>query len=116
MEQKTVTEGTLAVSDASFQREVLEADLPVLVDFWAEWCPPCKMIAPIVEELAVEYQGRLKVTKADYDECPDMAGTYGVMSIPTLMVFRNGQTIGRVVGYQPKAALRHKLDLVLAAG
>lgn len=106
---------TLAVTDSSFQSEVLEADLPVLVDFWADWCPPCKMIAPIVEELAVEYQGQLKVTKADYDVCPVTAGAYGVMSIPTLMVFRQGQQVGRVVGYQPKAALRNKIDALLGA-
>jgi len=103
----------LAVTDTSFQREVLEAEIPVLVDFWAGWCPPCKMIAPIVEDFASEYEGRLKVTKADYDACPTVAGTYRVMSIPTLMVFRDGQPVGTVVGYQPKAALRAKLDALL---
>jgi thioredoxin 1 len=105
----------LALTDSSFQHEVLEADLPVLVDFWADWCPPCKMIAPIVDDLVGEYQGRLKVTKADYDACPVTAGTYGVMSIPTLMIFRNGEQVGRVVGYQPKAALRNKIDALLGA-
>lgn len=103
----------LAVTDSSFQQEVLEAELPVLVDFWAEWCPPCRMVAPIVEELASEYQGRLKVTKVDTDACPTVSGSYRVMSIPTLMVFRGGQPVGTFVGYQPKAVLRAKLDALL---
>jgi thioredoxin 1 len=103
----------LTVTDASFQREVLEADIPVLVDFWAEWCPPCKMIAPMVEEFAAEYAGRLKVTKVDTDACPTVSGEYRVMSIPTLMVFRGGQPIGTVIGYQPKATLRAKLEALI---
>ncbi|HVB54774.1 MAG TPA: thioredoxin [Candidatus Acidoferrales bacterium] len=103
----------LHLTDATFRQEVLEAETPVLVDFWAEWCPPCKMIAPIVEEFASEYEGRLKVTKVDTDACPMVAGEYQVMSIPTLMVFRGGQPVGTFVGYQPKAALRAKLDALL---
>lgn len=103
----------LAVTDSSFRKEVLEAELPVLVDFWAEWCPPCKMVAPIVDELATEYEGRLKVTKVDTDACPAVSGEYQVMSIPSLMVFRGGRPIGTVVGYQPKTALRAKLDALL---
>lgn len=102
-----------AVTDASFGHEVLDAELPVLVDFWAGWCPPCKLIAPIVDELAAEYRGRLKVTKADYDACPTVSGMFRVMSIPTLMVFRNGEQLGRVVGYQPKSTLKAKLDAIL---
>lgn len=103
----------IEVTDSSFEREVLEADLPVLVDFWAGWCPPCRMIAPIVEELASEYGGRLKVAKADHDACPMISGQFGVLSIPTLMVFGHGQALGRLVGYQPKAALKSKLDAIL---
>ncbi|MGA7363175.1 MAG: thioredoxin [Candidatus Dormiibacterota bacterium] len=103
----------LAVTDTSFRQEVLEAETPVLVDFWAEWCPPCKMIAPIVEELATEYEGRLKVIKVDTDACPTVSGEYRVMSIPTLMVFRGGEPVGTFIGYQPKATLRSKLDALL---
>lgn len=103
----------ITVTDSSFRHEVLEADVPVLVDFWAQWCPPCKMVAPIVEELASEYEGRMKVAKVDTDTCPSIAGEYQVMSIPTLMVFRGGQPLGSVIGYQPKAVLQAKLDALL---
>jgi thioredoxin 1 len=103
----------VAVTDASFRHEVLESELPVLVDFWAGWRGPGKMIASIVEDFASEYQGRLKVTKADYDACPTISGMFRVMSIPTLMVSRGGRSSGTVVGYQPQAALRAKLDALL---
>lgn len=103
----------ITVTDSSFRHEVLEAELPVLVDFWAAWCPPCKMVAPIVEELASEYEGRLKVAKVDTDACPSVSAEYRVMSIPTLMIFRSGQPLGSAIGYQPKAVLRAKLDALL---
>src|SRR5260221_5006190 len=89
------------VTDTSFKAEVLDADVPVLVDFWASWCAPCKMIAPIVEEIAVEYEGRIKVMKIDIDANPLVPGQFGVMSIPTLMLFRGGEPAQRIVGYQP---------------
>jgi thioredoxin 1 len=104
-----------AVTDTSFKSEVLEADVPVLVDFWAAWCAPCKMIAPIVEELAGEYEGRIKVVKMDIDANPMTPGSLGIMSIPTLMLFRGGQAEQRIVGYQPKASLKAKVEAVLAA-
>ena len=103
------------VTDTSFKADVLDADVPVLVDFWASWCAPCKMIAPIVEELATEYEGRIKVRKIDIDANPLVPGQFGVMSIPTLMVFTGGKPEQRIVGYQPKAALKSKVEAVLAA-
>jgi thioredoxin 1 len=104
-----------AVTDVTFKAEVLESDVPVLVDFWAAWCAPCKMIAPIVEELAGEYEGRIKVVKLDIDANPLTPGSLGVMSIPTLMLFRGGKAEQRIVGYQPKASLKSKVEAVLAA-
>jgi thioredoxin 1 len=82
------------VTDATFQEEVLDSHLPVLVDFWATWCPPCKLIAPIVEDLATEFAGRMRVTKVNYDDCPAIAARFQVMSIPTLMVFHDGKSVG----------------------
>ncbi len=105
----------LTVTDTSFKQEVLDFDVPVLVDFWASWCSPCKMIAPIVEELAGEYEGRVKVAKVDVDANPITPGMFGIMSIPTLMVFRGGKAEERIVGYQPKQSLKAKLDAVLVA-
>ena len=93
------------VTDNSFQSEVLSSSQPVLVDFWAAWCGPCKMVAPIVEEIATEHHGKLKVVKVDVDENPQSAMQFGVMSIPTLIVFKDGQAVERLVGYMPKAKL-----------
>jgi thioredoxin 1 len=98
------------VSDTSFDSEVIKAEVPVLVDFWADWCQPCKMLAPIVADLAQEYGGRVKVAKLDVDANPNIAGKFGVMSIPTLILFKGGEAVQRLVGYQPKSALRAKLD------
>ena len=103
----------VTVTDTSFKAEVLESQVPVLVDFWASWCSPCKMIAPIVEELAAEYDGQVKVVKVDIDANPVTPGQFGVMSIPTLMLFRGGKAEERIVGYQPKSALKAKLEGVL---
>lgn len=105
----------LNVTDLTFKGEVLDADIPVLVDFWASWCAPCKMIAPIVEELAVELEGRLKVVKIDIDANPLSPGQFGVMSIPTLLLFKSGKPEKRFVGYRPKASLRSELEAVVAA-
>ena len=87
----------------NFRDEVLNSDIPVLVDFWATWCGPCRMVAPIVEEIAGEYDGRIKVGKVNVDEEPELAMQFRVASIPTLMVFKNGQLVNTAVGYRPKA-------------
>lgn len=102
------------LSDANFASEVLEhTGAPVLVDFWAAWCGPCRMLAPIVEELAGEYGDKLKVTKLDVDENPVTAGKYGIMSIPTLLVFKGGQPVEKIVGYHTKRELKAVLDRVV---
>lgn len=101
------------ITDQNFQEEVLKSNLPVLVDFWAEWCQPCKLVAPIVEELAGEYTGKLKVGKLNVDENPEAAGNFGVMSIPTLMIFKNGQPVKTVVGAQGKEVLKKAIDEAL---
>ena len=93
------------ITDNTFDAEVLKSDIPVLTDFWAEWCGPCKMIAPILEEIAVEYEGRIKITKIDVDQHNQMAMQLGVQSIPTLVLFKNGQTVERLVGAMPKERL-----------
>ena len=102
------------VSDASFEAEVLQSTVPVLVDFWAPWCGPCRMIAPLVEQLATENAGKVKVVKVNIDDSPNAAGGYGVSSIPTLMIFKNGQGIDRFVGVQPKNRLQDAIDQAIA--
>lgn len=100
--------------DASnWQQEVVQSPTPVLVDFWAVWCSPCRMIAPIVEELAGEYDGQLRVGKLNVDENPQVAAEYGIMSIPTLIVFKNGEPVQRIVGFMPKKELKRRIDEVL---
>jgi thioredoxin 1 len=100
-------------TDANFDSEVIKSDTPVLVDFWAPWCGPCKMVAPIVEEISSEYDGRLKVGKVNTDDNQRVAMEYGVMSIPTLMIFKGGEVVERIIGAQPKAAVTSKIDAVL---
>ena len=97
--------GTKAISDDSFQADVLDSDTPVLVDFWAEWCGPCKMIAPALEEISAELAGKVKVAKLNIDENPELAAQYGVRSIPTLAVFKGGEVADIKVGAAPKTAL-----------
>lgn len=103
-----------AVSDAEFSSQVLDAGNPVLVDFWADWCGPCKMIAPIVEELAEEYDGQVTFTKLDVDANPKTAMEFGIRSIPTLLLFKEGKVAEQVIGAVPKSMLKKKLDKVLS--
>lgn len=98
------------ISDRNFKSDVLESKEPVLVDFWAPWCGPCRMIAPMVEELANENKGTIKVTKINIDDNPEAAQNYGVSSIPTLMIFKDGEVVERMVGVQPKSRLQQALD------
>ncbi|MDP2923865.1 MAG: thioredoxin [Candidatus Omnitrophota bacterium] len=97
-------------TDANFKKEVLESNLPVLVDFWANWCGPCKMISPIIEELAKEYAGKIKIGKVDVDENPKTATLYGIMSIPTLVFFRNGKIVNQATGALNKIELKRKIE------
>ncbi len=103
----------VVVSSQNFESEVMKSNIPVLVDFWASWCAPCRMIAPVVEELAKEYNGKLKVAKLDVDANRDIASSFGVMSIPTLLIFNNGSVADQVVGAVPKATLVDKISRVL---
>ena len=98
------------VTDATFEEEVLKSDLPVLVDFWAVWCAPCRMVAPVVEQLATEKEGSLKVAKMDVDHNPNTAMKYGIRSIPTLLVFKAGEVVDQIIGAVPKAVMESKLE------
>jgi len=107
------SENIFDFTDANFQSEVLESSLPVLVDFWASWCGPCKAIAPIIEEVAVEYQGKVKVGKVNVDENPATPSNYGVRGIPTLILFKDGKILDQCVGALPKNQLQSMLDKAL---
>ncbi|MCC6865717.1 MAG: thioredoxin [Ignavibacteria bacterium] len=100
----------IELTDANFEAEVLKSDKPVLVDFWAVWCGPCKMIAPFVEELAGEYEGKAKVGKLDVDNNPNTSTTYGIRSIPTILIFRDGKIVDQIVGAVSKQTLAQKLE------
>jgi thioredoxin 1 len=102
-------------TDANFDEKVLSSELPVLVDFWAEWCGPCRMIGPIVEEISKEYSGKAVVGKLNVDENPQVASNYGIRSIPTLLVFKNGQLVDKIVGAVPKTSIVSKIEAQMAS-
>jgi len=105
----------IVLTDQNFDAEVLQSETPVLVDFWAAWCTPCRIVTPIVEELAKEYDGKLKVGKLNVDENQEYSGKYNVMSIPTILLFKNGQPVKSVIGAQSKENFKKAIDEVLAA-
>lgn len=105
--------GAMHFTDANFKQEVLQAKVPVVVDFWATWCGPCRMVGPVIEELAAEYTGKVKVGKVDVDENSGIASQYGIMSIPTIMFFKDGQIMEQMVGAASKAELKRKIDSLL---
>jgi thioredoxin 1 len=117
--RKTHSEGignmssAIPVTDDSFQDDVLSSDVPVLVDFWAPWCGPCRMVGPVVDEIAQQYEGKVKVVKLNTDENPGTASQYGIRSIPTLMIFKDGQKVDTVVGAVPKTTLASTLEKYL---
>ena len=100
----------IEITETNFEQEVLKSPIPVLVDFWAVWCGPCKMIAPVVDELAVEYDGKLKIGKVDVDNHQQIAMQYGIRSIPTLLIFKSGKVVEQIVGAAPKKSLIEKLS------
>jgi len=103
----------ITVEDDNFDTTVLQAKTPVLVDFWAQWCRPCLMAAPVLEELAEEYEGKMTFAKLDVDQNAKTAAKYGIMSIPNLIIFKDGKPVSQIVGYKPKAELKRSLDAVL---
>jgi thioredoxin 1 len=105
---------TVPVTDATFEDVVLKSAIPVLVDFWATWCGPCKMVAPILEELTTEYSGKLIIAKLDVDENRQTAARFHVMNIPSLIIFKQGKPVTNIVGFKPKATLKKELDAALA--
>lgn len=105
--------GQLTVTDQNFEAEVLKSNIPVLVDFWAPWCGPCRIVGPIIEELAKEYAGKIKVGKLNVDDNPQTAGNYNVLSIPTIMLFKNGKPVKTMVGAQGKENFKKGIEEVL---
>ncbi len=101
------------LTDEIFNSEVLQSDLPVLVDFWAEWCVPCRMLTPLVEQLAQEYSGKIKVAKLNVDECPGSANTFNIQSIPTLMVFHKGEIVSQNIGVIPKQTILEMFEKII---
>jgi thioredoxin 1 len=102
------------ITDATFDNDVIKAELPTLVDFWAPWCGPCRMVAPVVEELSQEYAGKVNFVKMNTDENPQVPGKFGIRSIPTLLIFKNGELKGTIVGFRPKSDMKKRLDEALA--
>ena len=109
-----MSDNTISVNQDSFQKAVLDSEKPVLVDFWAPWCGPCRAVAPVVEELANDYKGKVEFTRLNVDEAPFVASKYGIMSIPTIIVFKDGKPVQQAIGYQPKDQLKKLLDNALA--
>ncbi len=105
----------ITLSDSTFEQEVLKSNVPVLVDFWAEWCQPCKMVRPLVHELAEEYGDKIKVAEMDVDANTDVPSQFGIMSIPTIMIFKNGKPVQSMVGVQPKDTFKQNIDAALAS-
>ncbi len=103
----------IEVTDNNFEKEILQSDLPAVVDFWAVWCGPCKIIAPYLEQLAGEYEGKVKIAKMDVDNNPQTPTKYGIRSIPTVIFFKNGKVIDQIIGAQPKAIFQEKVKKLL---
>ncbi len=101
------------LTDEIFDSEVLQSDLPVLVDFWAEWCVPCRMLTPLVEQIAQEYSGKIKVAKSNVDECPESANTFNIQSIPTLMAFHKGEVVSQNIGVIPKQSIMEMFEKII---
>ena len=105
-----MSDGIMEITEDNFQRNVLESDVPVLVDFWAAWCAPCNMLTPIVEEIASDYEGKLSVGKVDADVHPGLTQKYSVMGLPTLLLFKAGEPVERITGYQPKGKIVKQIE------
>ena len=103
----------MEVSDGSFDSEIIKSDIPAMVDFWAEWCGPCKMVGPVVEELAAEYKGKIKIAKMDVDQNRETPTKFGIRNIPTLILFKNGEVFKTIIGAQPKSSIEEELKKLL---
>ena len=103
------------VTEKTFDQDVLKAKTPMLVDFWAPWCPPCQAVAPILEELAEDYEGKVGIARLNVDEAPTLSARYGVSAIPTMLLFKEGEPVGQLIGFRPKAELKKALDEILAS-
>jgi len=109
-----MSENITSVDQANFQKTVLDSQKPVLVDFWATWCAPCRAVAPVVDDLAKDYRGKVDFAKVNVDEAPFLASNYGIMSIPTLMIFKGGKPVEHIIGFKPKDQIKKLLDNTLS--